>query len=65
MYVYVYVKKYIYIYTYMYMDIYIFWFQVIQTNHTVNLLINADRQFKVLLANYICSNWSKFPPKNH
>ena len=49
----------------MYMDIYIFWFQVIQTNHTVNLLINADRQFKVLLANYICSNWSKFPPKNH
>ena len=29
------------------------------------LLINTDRHFKVLLANYICFNFSKFPKKNH
>ena len=28
------------------------------------LLLDADRQFKVLLANYICSNLCKFQ-KNH
>ena len=26
-------------------------------------LINVDRQFKVLLANYICFTLSEFPPK--
>ena len=28
-------------------------------------MINTDRHFKVLLANYICFNFSKFPPKNY
>ena len=27
------------------------------------MLISANRQFKVLLAKYICSNFSKFPQK--
>ena len=36
------------------------WFQIIQIYHTVN---NTDCQFKVLLANYFCFNFSKFPPK--
>ena len=27
------------------------------------MLINTDRHFKVLLANYICFNFSKFTPK--
>ena len=48
---------YIYIYMltiYMYIYIYVF-----------ILFINADCQFKVLLANYNCSNLSKFHTKNH
>ena len=29
------------------------------------MLVNADRQFKLILANYICSNLAKSPQKNH
>ena len=42
-YIYIYINLYIYIYYIIFPS----WFQITQTNHTV-LVINADRQFKVL-----------------
>ena len=41
---------------------YIYWFKSFKQ---IILLTNADRQFKILLANYIFSNLSNFPPKKN
>ena len=40
----------------------VFVFKLIQVNHSSD---NTDRLFKVLLANYICFNFSQFPKKSH
>ena len=45
---------------YVYIYVFIYGFKKLKQ---IILLINTNCQLKVLLANYICFNLSKFPPK--
>ena len=63
MYILLYIHIYI-IYIYMYVYIYVFIYGFKKFKQII-LLINTNCQLKVLLANYICFNLSKFPPKKN